>query len=126
MKNYLRGALLAFVWGGLSVQALAQQPANQGVKSTATVEVLDDSAHVDDVISQLKRQPETKLTDSPAAARVKASDVSLKGERPDLSHEVLSQEKRNQAINKDDKRGGSYWQRAVEERAEHVRKARNR
>ena len=126
MNNFLRSGLLALLWGGLGQLALAQQPANQGVKSTATVEVLDDSAHVDDVISQLKRPPETKLTDSPGAARVKPSAENLKGERPDLSHEVLTQEKRNQANNNNDKRGSLYWQRASEERAEHVRKAKNR
>jgi hypothetical protein len=121
MSTALRSALLAMACS-LALPAWAQEPSNQGVKSTATVEVLEDTAHVDEVISRLKEQPDTKPTDLTTKATLNQPAVqSLKAERPDLSTEVAEQEKRGQAA-KDDKHGGWRWQRVQEERSRHIRK----
>jgi hypothetical protein len=119
MNPTFRGAILAIGWT-LSLPAYAQ--ANQGVKSTATVEVIEDTAQVDDVITRLKRPPEANGQELPQVDKVPPPAVQgLKGERPNLKTEIAEQEKHG----KDDKHGGWRWQRALEQRTEHVRKAKN-
>jgi hypothetical protein len=121
MNPAFRVAILAITWT-LALRASAQAPANQGVKSTATVEVIEDTAHVDDVITRLKRPPEANGQDLPQVDKAQPPAVqSLKGERPNLKTEMADQEKHG----KDDKHGGWRWQRALEQRTEHVRKAKN-
>jgi hypothetical protein len=122
--NAPRFIILAVAWGGLTGGVLAQEPQNQGVKSTATVEVLDDATHVDDVISQVKKQPPTPTDQSPTTPDSRSAAQMLKAERPDLATELADQDKHGKSSGAE-KHLSWRQQRTLEERLERLRKTRN-
>jgi len=92
--------LLAVTTGAFVAFADERTP----VKTSASVEVLDDAAHVDDVISRMK-QPEKK-----ANLPNRGNDTDLKKERPPLAGERTEKEKREEHEKKE-----AVW-RAKQER----------
>lgn len=119
---------LAVALVAVAPRAAAQQPPPnsaaklQPVKPTATVEVLDDTAHVDDVISRLKRPPApageaTTPAADPAAAAAESQLDDLKADRPDLALGVLEKERQLR------ERLERLERLRARERAEHVGKA---
>jgi hypothetical protein len=122
--NGARWIIVLVAWGGLAASVLAQEPRNQGVKSTATVEVLDDATHVDDVISQMKKQAPAPTDLSPTTPDTRAAAQTLKSERPDLTTELADQDKHGKSSGAE-KHLSWRQQRALEERLERLRKNRN-
>jgi hypothetical protein len=96
------GILIATLVAGASSLARAQQPTPPTVRSTATVEVLDDSAHIDEVISRMKNTvapPTNAKGDRPSTASDPNSMLNqLKSDRPDLSDDQLDKDKLNQLL----------------------------
>jgi hypothetical protein len=108
------------VFAFIPLRALAQQPAAKEpapvVKTSATVEVLEDPAQVDEVISRMKSSP--KVDTAPARATTTPSGTStdsddLRNTRPDQPDDQLDRDRRN-AILRAERR------RLMNERTQHL------
>ncbi len=118
--------VLPMILAVVPLRALAQQPAPKApapvVKTSATVEVLEDPAQVDEVISRMKASPKvdtasTSATTTPSGTTT-ASDDDLKSTRPDQPDDQLDRDRRN-AILRAERR------RLMNERTQHLHSPRS-
>lgn len=79
-RTRMRRAIYAFAFVAAAGGGVAFADDTR-VRSSATVEVLDDKAQIDDVISRMKMQPPARETHATAASSAAAAGT-LKQERP--------------------------------------------
>jgi hypothetical protein len=90
----------------LAAGQVAYADPQTGVRPRHTVEVLDDRAQIDDVISRLKQQP--------APERSSASADSLKNERPPLPPDAAPSAKKGS--HNPEVKSGERWRRPHHDR----------
>ena len=104
--------LLPVVLAGATL-ARGEEPRSQ-VRATTTVEVLDDKAQIDDVISRLKQHPAE--AGAQEAKNAPSGEVKvLKRERPALAEEAENAERGENLKGQK----GAAWRRAHRERGGH-------
>ena len=81
MSPTARAALFTLACSGVAGFARAHD--TQGVRTTATVEVLDDASQVDDVISRMKTEPKAQTPKEAPAVKPEQAGT-LRQERPAL------------------------------------------